>query len=55
MDEAIIPDATLSPMQAELPEALQEPTRSKNLLFMGLYMVANMVVGVGNIAIATIS
>src|SRR5260221_6290872 len=54
MDEPIVSDMALLSMPVELPEALQEPTRSKNLLFMVLYMVANMVIGVGNIAIATI-
>ena len=41
-------------MQVELPEALREPTRAKNLLFMVLYTVANMVLGVGNITIGSI-
>lgn len=54
MDEPIVSDMALPPMHLELPEALQEPTRSKGLLFMVHYMVANMVIGVGNIAIATI-
>src|SRR5260370_27556868 len=54
MKETSISDTTISPLQAELPEALREPTRTKSLPFMVLYMVANMVIGVGNIAIATI-
>jgi len=41
-------------MPVELPEALQEPTRAKSLLFMALYGVACMVAGVANISIATI-
>ena len=54
MDESIISDVSLPSMHVELPEALREPTRAKNLLFMVLYTIANMVVGVSNIAIATI-
>ncbi len=54
MNESVLFDSTLPPTHGEVPEALQEPTRSKNLLFMVLYTVANMVIGVGNIAIATI-
>jgi len=54
MDEPIVSDMALLSMPVELPEALQEPTRSKGLLFMVLYTVANMVIGVGNITIATI-
>ncbi len=54
MDESIVSDVGLPSMHVELPEALREPTRTKNLLFMVLYTVANMVIGVSNIAIATI-
>src|SRR5215468_7241714 len=54
MAESLSSDLTATSMQVEVPEALQEPTRSKDLLFMVLYMVANMVVGVGNITIASI-
>src|SRR2546430_5140714 len=54
MDEPIVSDVTLPSLHVELPEALREPTRSKNLLFMALYMVANMVIGVGNVTIASI-
>jgi MFS family permease len=54
MKETIVSGEALPPTPTELPEALQEPTRSKNALFMALYTVANMVIGVGNITIATI-
>ncbi len=54
MDEPIVSDVALPQMHVELPEALREPTRSKNLLFMALYAVANMVILVGNISIASI-
>lgn len=54
MKETTVSNATLPPLQAELPEALREPTRSKSLLFMILYTVANMVIGVGNITIGSI-
>lgn len=54
MNESVLFDSTLPPTHMEVPEALQEPTRSKTLLFMVLYTVANMVIGVGNITIATI-
>ncbi len=54
MDESIISDVTLPSMHVELPEALREPTRSKGLLFMVLYTVANMVIGVANITITSI-
>jgi MFS family permease len=40
--------------QNEIPKALQEPTHSKSLLFLILYGVGNMVMGVGNIAVATV-
>src|SRR5437667_6611857 len=46
MDEPLVSDVALPSMHMELPEALREPTRSKNLLFMALYTVANMVIGV---------
>src|SRR5262245_12700913 len=54
MHESLLSEAVLPPVQVDLPEALREPTRSKNLLFMVLYMVAHMVIGVSNIAIAAI-
>ncbi len=54
MGESIVPEVTSSPMHVELPEALQEPTRAKNLLFMVLYTVASMVIGVGNITIGSV-
>jgi len=54
MDESIRSDTALTEVQVELPEALREPTRSKNLLFMVLFTVASMVVGVSNIAIVPI-
>src|SRR5260370_10052354 len=54
MDEPIVSDVALPQMQVELPEALQEPTHSKNLPYMALFTVASMVIGVGNIGIATI-
>src|SRR5260370_20720387 len=53
MDESIVSDVAVPSMQVELPEALREPTRAKNLLFMVLYTVANMVLGVGNITIGS--
>src|SRR5260370_37784681 len=54
MGESIVPEVKSSPMHVELPEALQEPTRAKNLLFMVLYTVASMVIGVGNITIGSV-
>ncbi len=55
MDEIIVPEqVSLRETQTEIPEALREPTRAKNLLFMVLYTVANMVIGVSNITIGTI-
>lgn len=54
MDEAIVSDGVVSQMPATLPEALQEPTRAKNLLFLVLYGVANMVIGVSVIAISSV-
>src|SRR6266576_6132971 len=55
MDEFIVSDVAVSQgMHIEIPEALREPTRAKNLLFLALYAVANMVVGVGNITISSI-
>jgi MFS family permease len=52
MDEAIASEATVA--QETLPEVLQEPTRTKNLSFLILYGVANMVIGLGNIALASV-
>ena len=46
--------AELSREQKEIPHALQEPTHPKSLLFLILYGVGNMVMGVGNIALATV-
>src|SRR5260370_3573567 len=54
MDEPIVSEVALPSMQVELPAALQEPTRAKNLLFLLLYGVASMVIGVGNIAVASV-
>ena len=54
MAESLSSDLAGASLQVELPEALAEPTRSKNLLFMVLYMVANMVIGVGNITLASL-
>ena len=36
-----------------IPEALAEPTRPKNVLFLIFFMIANMVIGVANIVVAT--
>ncbi|MFL5665954.1 MAG: MFS transporter [Ktedonobacteraceae bacterium] len=55
MDESIVPESVVfqeAPM--ELPEVLQEPTSSKHPLFLVLYGVANMVIGIGNITLATV-
>ncbi len=54
MDEPIVSDMVLPSMQVELPAALQEPTRAKNLLFLLLFGVANMVIGVSTIAISSV-
>jgi MFS family permease len=54
MAESLSSDLAGASLDAEVPEALAEPTRSKNLLFMALYMAANMVIGVGNITLASI-
>ncbi len=40
--------------QKEIPKALQEPTHPKSLLFLILYGVGNMVMGVGNMTVATV-
>lgn len=52
MDEVIIPESVV--FQEKLPAVLQEPTRSKGLPFLLLYGVANMVIGIGNITLASI-
>lgn len=54
MAEMLSSEVAGASLPVELPEALAEPTRSKNLLFMVLFTIANMVVGVANITIATI-
>jgi MFS family permease len=51
MDEAIT-EAVVA--QETLPQVLQEPTNSKNLLFLILYGVANMVIGLASIALASV-
>jgi MFS family permease len=55
MDESIVPELAVSQKRdMELPEVLQEPTTSKRPLFLVLYGVANMVIGIGNITLATV-
>src|SRR2546421_10585370 len=55
MDESIVPQSIVSQKaHVELPEVLQEPTSSKRPLFLVLYGVANMVIGIGNITLATV-
>src|SRR5436190_4034300 len=54
MDEPIVSEVAFPSMQVELPAALQEPTHAKNLLFLVLYGVANMVIGVSTIAISSV-
>ena len=55
MDESIVPELAVSQKTVmELPEVLQEPTTSKHPLFLVLYGVANMVIGIGNITLATV-
>ena len=54
MDEVIVSDVAVSQTHEALPEALQEPTRTKNLLFLVLYGVASMVIGVSTIAISSV-
>lgn len=54
MSESITSGRDISQTSTELPEALQESTRPKNMLFLVLYAIANMVVGVGSITISTI-
>ena len=55
MDESIVPQSIVSQKaHVELPEVLQEPTSSKHPLFLVLYGVANMVIGIGNITLATV-
>src|SRR5947207_15571098 len=54
MDESIVSDVAVSQVHVELPEALREPTRAKSLLFLLLYTVASMVIGVANITIGSI-
>lgn len=46
--------AVLPRRRRDIPEALQEPIHPKSLLFVILYGVGNMVIGVGNIAVATV-
>lgn len=56
MEESVVsgPVSAEEESSIELPEALQEPTHSKNLLFLALYGVANMVIGVVSIALASV-
>src|SRR5260370_4454315 len=54
MDESIVSDVAVPQVHVELPEALREPTRAKSLLFLLLYTVASMVIGVANITIGSI-
>src|SRR5438045_1427982 len=55
MDESIVPQSIVSQKaHVELPEVLKEPTTSKHPLFLVLYGVANMVIGIGNITLATV-
>ena len=55
MDESLVPESIVSQKaHMELPEVLQEPTSSKHPLFLVLYGVANMVIGIGNITLATV-
>src|SRR5260370_15079273 len=54
MEKSIIPDGVSPQIHVEIPEALREPTRAKSPLFMLLYSVASMILGVGNITIGTI-
>src|SRR5438270_1782688 len=55
MDESLVPESIVSQKaHMELPEVLQEPTSSKHALFLVLYGVANMVIGIGNITLATV-
>ena len=55
MDESLVPESIVSQKAlVELPEVLQEPTSSKRPLFLVLYGVANMVIGIGNITLATV-
>ncbi|TMF50042.1 MAG: MFS transporter, partial [Chloroflexi bacterium] len=55
MDEYLVPESIVSQKAlVELPEVLQEPTSSKRPLFLVLYGVANMVIGIGNITLATV-
>ena len=55
MDESLVPESIVSQKaHVELPEVLQEPTSSKRPLFLVLYGVANMVIGIGNITLATV-
>ncbi len=54
MDESIVTDVAPSQEHVELPAALQEPTRTKNLLFLALFGVANMAIGVGSITISSV-
>jgi MFS family permease len=55
MDESIISRSGGSlETEHSLPEVLREPTSSKSPLFLVLYGVANMVIGVGNITLSSI-
>src|SRR6266576_5352689 len=54
MEKSIIPDGVSPQIHVEIPEALREPTQAKSPLFMALYTVASMIMGVSNITIGTI-
>src|SRR5260370_27702592 len=54
MEKSIIADGVSPQIHVEIPEALREPAQAKSPLFMALYTVASMIMGVSNITIGTI-
>ncbi len=54
MDKTVRVKAVRLQNYREVSKAVQEPTHSKSLLFLILYGVANMVIGMGTIAISTV-
>lgn len=55
MDDSVVQEAIASPgTSLTLPEALQEPTQAKSVLFQVLYCIANMVVGAAQITLESL-
>ena len=54
MDSTMHVEAVKMSNATESPQATQEPVQAKGLVFLVLYGVANMTIGVGTIAVATV-